>query len=124
MLGVSAAQCILLFILPYFASNAASSFNAAAASALSNTSTLPYNASVETPLLIIFTLLILFVICGYVLNVISNFRISEAFGHEIGYTLGILFLPYVFLLIIGLGSSVYLGNYYEELKNRRQEIMS
>lgn len=40
------------------------------------------------------------------LAVISN-DLSKAFGHGVGYALGLFFLPFIFLPILGLGSSQY-----------------
>ncbi len=34
-------------------------------------------------------------------------RISRSFNHKVGYTIGLLFLPAVFLLILGLNSDEY-----------------
>ena len=41
-------------------------------------------------------------------------RISNAYGHGLGFAIGLLFLPFIFEIIIGFGSSQYLGkrNYY------------
>ena len=41
-------------------------------------------------------------------------RISNAYGHGLGFAIGLLFLPFIFEMIIGFGSSQYLGkrNYY------------
>ena len=36
-------------------------------------------------------------------------KLSQVFGHKAGFTLGLFFLPHIFMLIIGLGSSEYLG---------------
>ena len=35
------------------------------------------------------------------------YRTSKVFGHGIGYTLGLIFLPNIFQLILGFGSSKY-----------------
>ncbi len=37
------------------------------------------------------------------------YDLADSFGHGVGYTLGLLLLPFVFALIIGLGSSQYMG---------------
>jgi hypothetical protein len=37
------------------------------------------------------------------------YDLSDSFGHGVGYALGLLLLPFVFALIIGLGSSEYRG---------------
>ena len=34
-------------------------------------------------------------------------RISHSFNHKVGYTIGLLFLPAIFLLILGLKSDEY-----------------
>ena len=40
---------------------------------------------------------------------VSCVKLSQVFGHKAGYTLGLFFLPLIFMLIIGFGSSEYLG---------------
>jgi Family of unknown function (DUF5684) len=35
--------------------------------------------------------------------------LSKSFGHGVGFALGLIFLPYIFLLILGFGSDRYLG---------------
>lgn len=47
-----------------------------------------------------------------VISWISLHKLSLAFGHGIGFTLGLLFLNPIFILILGLGSSEYQGNTY------------
>ena len=42
-----------------------------------------------------------------VLNVMQNYKLAKAFGYGIGMTLGLLFLPEIFLLILGFGSATY-----------------
>jgi len=37
------------------------------------------------------------------------YDLADSFGHGVGYTLGLLLLPFVFALVIGLGSSRYEG---------------
>ena len=50
-------------------------------------------------------------VIGIVITFYHASKISKAFGHGLGYTLGLLFLNTIFLLILGFGSSKY------ELKN-------
>ncbi len=35
--------------------------------------------------------------------------LSKSFGHGVGFAIGLIFLPYIFLLILGFGSDRYLG---------------
>lgn len=35
--------------------------------------------------------------------------LSKSFGHEVGFTLGLLFLGFIFFPILGLGESKYVG---------------
>jgi hypothetical protein len=35
--------------------------------------------------------------------------LSKSFGHGVGFTLGLLFLPFIFFPILGLGDSTYQG---------------
>ena len=48
-----------------------------------------------------------------VVNVIVSFilfhKMSKAFGHGIGFTLGLIFLPYIFFVILGFNGDEYLG---------------
>lgn len=38
-----------------------------------------------------------------------NHRLSTRFGHGVGFTLGLIFLPFIFWLILAFGSSQYVG---------------
>ncbi len=44
-----------------------------------------------------------------VLNIVFCVKLSKAFGHGVGFALGLIFLNPVFLLILGLGGSQYVG---------------
>jgi hypothetical protein len=35
--------------------------------------------------------------------------LSKSFGHEVGFTLGLIFLSFIFIPILGLGKSTYNG---------------
>jgi hypothetical protein len=35
--------------------------------------------------------------------------LSKSFGHDIGFTLGLIFFGFIFILILGLGDSRYVG---------------
>lgn len=56
-----------------------------------------------TPLYIVAILVI------NIMNLISSHKLSRAFGHDIGFTLGLIFLEPVFIMILGFGSSEYEG---------------
>ena len=43
------------------------------------------------------------------MTIIATWKLSRAYGHGIGYFLGLLFLEPLFILILGLGSSKYKG---------------
>ncbi|MCI9282592.1 MAG: hypothetical protein HFG56_04805 [Lachnospiraceae bacterium] len=45
----------------------------------------------------------------FFLKIILAHKLSTAFGHEIGFTLGLFFLEFIFLMILGFGSSEYEG---------------
>lgn len=45
-----------------------------------------------------------------ILAIIRLHKMSCCFGHGVGFTLGLIFLNPIFLLILGFGSSTYLGN--------------
>ena len=44
-----------------------------------------------------------------VIEIIQVHKLSKSFGHGIGFTLGLLFLSPIFTLILGFGSSQYIG---------------
>ncbi len=50
---------------------------------------------------------ILFFLAALVINFIDLYKLSAAFGHEIGYMFGLWFLGPVFYMILGLGNSEY-----------------
>lgn len=51
--------------------------------------------------------LIVVPIITIIAQIIYSYRTSKAFGHGIGYTIGLLFLPNLFWLILGFGHSKY-----------------
>ena len=53
-------------------------------------------------------LLLLFVpFVNFIIAIILMFELSKAFGKSTGFALGLIFLPFVFLLILGFGSAKY-----------------
>lgn len=44
---------------------------------------------------------------AFVMTVMLYHKLSRAFGHGIGYTIGILFLPFIFVPLIGVGRDRY-----------------
>ena len=44
-----------------------------------------------------------------VLDIIMSIRLSKAFGKGTGFTLGLIFFPNIFTLILGFGNSKYVG---------------
>lgn len=64
----------------------------------------------EAVLTIIMT--ILAIGCGIasiVINIVTLHKLSKSFGHGVGFTLGLLFLSVIFYIILGFGSSQYVG---------------
>ena len=49
-------------------------------------------------------------IATLVLYIMLNYKLSRSFGHGGGYTVGLIFIPWLFVLILGFGSSEYRGN--------------
>ena len=45
---------------------------------------------------------------AFVLTVMLCHRLSKAFGHGFGYTVGIMFLPFIFVPLLGVGRSRYI----------------
>jgi len=54
-------------------------------------------------------LLMLIPIVNVVILIIVTHRLSLSFGHEVGFTLGLIFLGLIFYPILAFGSSKYLG---------------
>lgn len=50
-----------------------------------------------------------FSLASCVIGIMAVHKLSKSFGHGIGFTLGLLFLSPIFTLILGLGSSEYIG---------------
>lgn len=46
---------------------------------------------------------------GWIYSIIVLNRLSKAFGHGIGFTLGLIFFSPIFYLILGLGTDEYYG---------------
>ena len=44
-----------------------------------------------------------------IIEIISLYFLSKSFGHGVGYFIGMVFLMPIFVLILGLGSSEYIG---------------
>ncbi len=51
-------------------------------------------------------------VAAFVVGITATHRLSQAFGHGVGFTLGLLFLQPIFILILGLGGDQYQGNPY------------
>ena len=49
-------------------------------------------------------------VAGLVIGIMGLHKVSKAFGHGVGFTLGLIFLNPIFLLILGFGGSQYMGN--------------
>lgn len=48
-------------------------------------------------------------VANVVIGIMLNHKKSQAFGHDVGFTLGLFFLPNVFSLILGFNKDKYLG---------------
>lgn len=60
----------------------------------------------------------------FIYEIVLYYKLADAFGHGIGYVVGILLLKPVFLMIIGLGSSKYRNIYgyeYEPIFKNAEE---
>ena len=54
--------------------------------------------------------LLCFVPCvNFVVMIMCCFKLAKAFGQGAGFGLGLLFLPFVFMLILGFGDAQYIG---------------
>lgn len=47
-------------------------------------------------------------ITDIVINIMATHKLSKAFGYSVGFTLGLLFLPHIFYMILGFGSAEYM----------------
>jgi hypothetical protein len=53
-------------------------------------------------------LLLMFIpFVNIVIMVIVYIELAKTFGHGVGYAIGLLLLPYIFVAMLGFGSSVY-----------------
>ena len=68
---------------------------------------MPADASGAAPVLTV--LIYVALVVGVVMQVVCSHKLSKAFGHGVGFTLGLIFLNPIFLLILGLGGSQYQG---------------
>jgi len=55
-------------------------------------------------------LLLLIPFVGGIVALITQWKLGAAFGKGVGFRLGLIFLPNIFLLILGFGSAQYEGN--------------
>jgi hypothetical protein len=54
--------------------------------------------------------LLLFVpIVNYIALIVVYYKLAKSFGKGIGFTIGIIFLPIIFLPILGFGNAEYYG---------------
>ena len=44
-----------------------------------------------------------------VIGITGLYKLSKAFGHGVGFTLGLMFLNPIFMMILGFGSDQYQG---------------
>ena len=47
---------------------------------------------------------------GWIISIIGYHKLSKSFGKGVGYTIGMVFFPSIFMIILGLGKSQYIGN--------------
>ena len=54
--------------------------------------------------------LLSFVPCvGFVMAIILNIKLAQAFGKGVGFAVGLIFLPIIFLLILAFSKDEYIG---------------
>ena len=46
---------------------------------------------------------------GLIVAIVVFYDLAKSFGHGVGFTIGLVLLSWIFLLILWLGSSRYLG---------------
>lgn len=54
-------------------------------------------------------LLFIVPIVNLVYIIMLNYRLALSFGKDVGFTIGLVFLPSIFTLILGFGSAQYIG---------------
>lgn len=54
-------------------------------------------------------LLLLIPVVNVIFMIVMMYKLSKAFGHGLGYCVGLIFLPFVFYLILGFDNSKYHG---------------
>lgn len=73
-----------------------------AASIFDSTMTVSPALSIIAYVLVIVSSIVLFVI-----SIKKNLKMAKCFGHGVGFGLGLVFLPVVFVAILALGNSIY-----------------
>ena len=53
--------------------------------------------------------LLLIPIVNVIFSIVVLYDLSKSFGHDVGYTIGLVLLPFVFIIILGFGPDPYLG---------------
>lgn len=48
-------------------------------------------------------------IVSFIMRCYLSYKLSKAFGKDIGYTLGLIFFPQLFYCMLGFGSAEYIG---------------
>ena len=55
-------------------------------------------------------IILLFIpIVNFVISIIVYHRLSKSYGFDIGFTIGLIFLPFIFFPILGFGNAQYIG---------------
>jgi len=57
-----------------------------------------------------------------VMHILISVKMSYSFGHGVGYALGLIFLPPIFLLILAFDDSVYIGPEGKQETDRRMYL--
>ena len=58
---------------------------------------------------LLFLLILIPFVGALIWDILVSVKLSKAFGHGIGFTLGLIFIPNIFYLILGFGSDQYIG---------------
>lgn len=56
-----------------------------------------------------FFLLSFIPIVNFIVYIVTQYKLAKAFGRGVGTTLGLIFFPYIFQLILGFGKAQYRG---------------
>ena len=55
-------------------------------------------------------------------GILTYYKLANAFGHGLAFTIGLLLFPWIFISILGFGSDMYVGNSSKDNNTSRGEL--